>query len=107
LARVYIENKGYEDLIASFDRPDTFFYLDPPYYGWRTIILLSSPRKITSCNSLLTKFFTMGRLQMVIAKSVTPIISTILEEGLGKDTIWASLYGQEESRTVSTSYEIS
>ena len=33
LARVYIENKGYEDLIASFDRPDTFFYLDPPYYG--------------------------------------------------------------------------
>jgi DNA adenine methylase len=48
LVRVYIENNGYEDLIASFDRPDTFFYLDPPYYGWRTIILLSSPRKITS-----------------------------------------------------------
>ena len=33
LARVYIENKHYEDLIACFDRPDTFFYLDPPYYG--------------------------------------------------------------------------
>jgi len=33
LAWVYIENKGYEDLIASFDRPDTFFYLDPPYNG--------------------------------------------------------------------------
>jgi DNA adenine methylase len=33
LARVYIENKSYQDLIASFDRPDTFFYLDPPYYG--------------------------------------------------------------------------
>lgn len=33
LARVYIENKGYEDLIACFDRPETFFYLDPPYYG--------------------------------------------------------------------------
>jgi len=33
LARVYIENKGYEDLIHCFDRPETFFYLDPPYYG--------------------------------------------------------------------------
>jgi len=33
LARVYIENKGYEDLIRCFDRPETFFYLDPPYYG--------------------------------------------------------------------------
>jgi len=33
LARVYIENKGYGDLIACFDRPETFFYLDPPYYG--------------------------------------------------------------------------
>ena len=33
LARVYIENKGYEDLIPCFDRPETFFYLDPPYYG--------------------------------------------------------------------------
>ncbi len=29
LARVYIENKHYEDLIPCFDRPDTFFYLDP------------------------------------------------------------------------------
>jgi DNA adenine methylase len=33
LARVYIENKRYEDVIACFDRPETFFYLDPPYYG--------------------------------------------------------------------------
>jgi DNA adenine methylase len=30
LARVYIENKSYEDVIAYFDRPETFFYLDPP-----------------------------------------------------------------------------
>jgi DNA adenine methylase len=33
LARVYIENKGYEDVIERYDKPDTFFYLDPPYYG--------------------------------------------------------------------------
>jgi DNA adenine methylase len=33
LARVYIENKPYEDVIECFDRPETFFYLDPPYYG--------------------------------------------------------------------------
>lgn len=34
LAGVYIGNKDYKDLIACFDRPDTFFYLDPPYYGY-------------------------------------------------------------------------
>jgi DNA adenine methylase len=33
LARVYIENMSYEHLIPRFDKPDTFFYLDPPYYG--------------------------------------------------------------------------
>lgn len=33
LARVYIENKPYQDLIRKFDKTDTFFYLDPPYYG--------------------------------------------------------------------------
>lgn len=34
LSRVYIENKDYEDVIACFDKPETFFYLDPPYYGY-------------------------------------------------------------------------
>lgn len=34
LARVYIENKDYKKTIARFDKPDTFFYLDPPYYGF-------------------------------------------------------------------------
>lgn len=33
LARVYIENKPYAELIKCFDKPGTFFYLDPPYYG--------------------------------------------------------------------------
>ncbi len=33
LGRVYIENIPYEKVIARFDRPHTFFYLDPPYYG--------------------------------------------------------------------------
>lgn len=33
LSRVYIENLPYERLIARNDRPATFFYLDPPYYG--------------------------------------------------------------------------
>lgn len=33
LARVYVENRSYEGVIARFDKPDTFFYLDPPYYG--------------------------------------------------------------------------
>jgi DNA adenine methylase len=33
LARVYVENLPYEQVILRFDRPHTFFYLDPPYYG--------------------------------------------------------------------------
>ena len=33
LARVYIENKPYEHILARYDKPHTFFYLDPPYYG--------------------------------------------------------------------------
>jgi len=34
LSRVYIENMHYESVLARFDRPDTFFYIDPPYYGY-------------------------------------------------------------------------
>ena len=33
LSRVYIENKPYESILTRFDKPSTFFYLDPPYYG--------------------------------------------------------------------------
>ena len=34
LARVYVENLPYERLITRVDKPATFFYLDPPYYGF-------------------------------------------------------------------------
>ena len=33
MSRTYIENMPYEKLIKRFDRPGTFFYIDPPYYG--------------------------------------------------------------------------
>lgn len=33
LSRVYVENMDYKSLIPRFDRPETFFYLDPPYHG--------------------------------------------------------------------------
>jgi len=33
LARVTIENRPYQDVLKRYDRPHTFFYLDPPYYG--------------------------------------------------------------------------
>ena len=36
LARVQIENLPYEKVLARFDRPDTLFYLDPPYFAvWK------------------------------------------------------------------------
>lgn len=33
LALVTIERLPYQEVIARYDRPHTFFYLDPPYYG--------------------------------------------------------------------------
>jgi DNA adenine methylase len=33
LSRVYVENRPFEAIINRFDKPDTFFYCDPPYYG--------------------------------------------------------------------------
>jgi DNA adenine methylase len=35
LGRVQIENLPYDAVIAKFDRPASFFYIDPPYYGVR------------------------------------------------------------------------
>lgn len=32
LARVTIENLPWQDFVRRYDRPGTFFYLDPPYY---------------------------------------------------------------------------
>lgn len=32
LTRAYIENKPFDYVITRFDRPTTFFYIDPPYY---------------------------------------------------------------------------
>jgi DNA adenine methylase len=32
LARVFIENKPYDQVIQRFDKPGTLFYIDPPYW---------------------------------------------------------------------------
>ncbi|MBN9369016.1 MAG: DNA adenine methylase [Comamonadaceae bacterium] len=32
LARVFIENKPYDQVIQRFDKPGTLFYMDPPYW---------------------------------------------------------------------------
>jgi len=33
LSRVFIECKPYQEIIERFDKPGTFFYIDPPYWG--------------------------------------------------------------------------
>ena len=33
MANVVVENQDFETLIRHYDRPETFFYLDPPYYS--------------------------------------------------------------------------
>jgi len=32
LSRVFVDNRPYADCIKRFDKPTTFFYVDPPYY---------------------------------------------------------------------------
>lgn len=34
LCRVYIENKPYQEILTRYDRPGTFFYVDPPYWNY-------------------------------------------------------------------------
>ena len=33
LSKVIIEKKDFEDIIKVYDKPDSLFYVDPPYYG--------------------------------------------------------------------------
>ena len=33
MANVIVENQDFQTLIRHYDRPDAFFYLDPPYYS--------------------------------------------------------------------------
>lgn len=33
MANIVVENQDFETLIRHYDRPDTFFYADPPYYS--------------------------------------------------------------------------
>lgn len=33
LARVLVENLPYQELLQRYDKPETFFYIDPPYHG--------------------------------------------------------------------------
>ena len=33
LSTVFIENKPYQKILERYDKPETFFYLDPPYFN--------------------------------------------------------------------------
>jgi DNA adenine methylase len=37
LARVTIENRSYDKLIPALDKPDTLFYIDPPYWDCEAV----------------------------------------------------------------------
>ncbi len=55
MANVVVENQDFETLIKHYDRPDTFFYLDPPYlstedmyevgFGWEDHVRLRDTLK--------------------------------------------------------------
>jgi len=53
LARVTIENKPYQEVIAIYDRPHTFFYLDPPYFGIKAYRLNFEPGDFEELASVL------------------------------------------------------
>ena len=41
---VIIKNRSYQDVIGRYDRPHTFFYLDPPYYGMKVYRVNFEPK---------------------------------------------------------------
>lgn len=45
LQRVYIFSEDFEALISRLDRPETFFYCDPPYYGTERVYVGSFSKK--------------------------------------------------------------
>lgn len=44
LAGVTLENLPYQEVFERYDRPHTFFYLDPPYYGMTVYRLNLEPK---------------------------------------------------------------
>lgn len=64
LANVVIENQDFETLIRHYDRPDAFFYADPPYFstedmyavgfGWEDHVRLRDTLKTISSRFLLS-----------------------------------------------------
>ena len=46
LKNVLIENKDFEDLIKVYDRPSSFFYLDPPYHTTENTMILNLRKMI-------------------------------------------------------------
>lgn len=44
LCGVWIECLDWRDFIARWDRPETLFYVDPPYYGTESVYRASFPR---------------------------------------------------------------
>lgn len=45
LQETVIENKDFESLIKQYDRPDTFFYLDPPYVETEGHYMVEFPKE--------------------------------------------------------------
>lgn len=55
LARVTIENKPYQEVVAIYDRPHTFFYLDLPYYAIKVYRLNFEPKDFEGLAQVLGK----------------------------------------------------
>jgi len=62
LARVTIENLPCGDVIQRYVRPQTFFYLDPPYYGIKAYRLNFEPKDFEVLAQTLAKM--KGRFLM-------------------------------------------
>lgn len=88
LCRVFIENKPYQKLIERYDKPGTFFYLDPPYYGFENCYGngIFSREDFTTLRDLLSSI--QGKF--ILSINNTPEIR--------------KLFGQFKIETVSTTY---
>jgi DNA adenine methylase len=76
LARVQLENLPYEKVLTRFDRTETLFYLDPPYYKRKLYRFNLEPDDFKKMAKLLAPL----KAKFVLSLNDVPEVRTIFKE---------------------------
>ncbi|HEX9879311.1 MAG TPA: DNA adenine methylase [Candidatus Binatia bacterium] len=97
LSRVTIEDLAYQDVIRRYDRPHTFFYLDPPYFGMKVYRYNFEPKDFARLADVLDKI--KGKFLMSIKhhSEVRRIFKALRIRAVG--TKYSSMNGRVKGRS--------